>query len=831
MSTEPSEPGGRDSATTGPAGSPRSLLDLLPLGTVALDARGTVHLWTAPATDLLGWSEHEATGMRLAGLLPPGHPAARGTGLLRALLRDHRWRGTLPLRHRDGHTVELAVRAWPARDGDGTLRVLADIAGARPLHLLERNAAALDALFTSSPIGIALFDTEQRYTRVNEALTRLYGIPAADLTGRTVLDVLPSPVGEELHRIQRAVLRTGQPIGDLVTASPDGRGAHSVSFGRLTDRAGRTLGVSCTVLDISERREALADIERARQRLALLDDVGIALGDLLDVRRIGEALTLALVPRFADYAGVELLVPVASGGDPPDVGEGIDARLVQIAVAAKRHDPAVDRMLRVSHEDGDEIVFRPGSVLGPVLATGTPHLAETREQLLAAVAPGDPMGPAVEALGIHSMLTVPLRARGRALGLLVVSRAGERAGFDREDLTLALELAARAGISLDNARLYVREREGALTLQRSLLPQSLPELPGIEAAHRYVPSSSGAEIGGDWFDVIPLTGGRVAFVIGDVTGHGLRAAALMGQLRTAVRTLAGLDLAPARLLHRLNQLGRDIAQRPDDPVMATCLYAAYDPGTRVCTLAKAGHLPPVLVCEDPATGHWVARPLDLPSGAPLGVDGVPFDELRIEVAEGSVLALYTDGLVEERDKDITEGVARLGEVLTRSIGPATPLEGVCDTVIRSLRPKDAGRDSDDLALLVARLGALPDDRVGTWTFPAGLPASDNAKGRVRATLAQWGLEALCPRAERLVAELIGNASRYTRGPISLRMVHSTTLLIEVTDPVPDPVRDTASALDDESRRGLPLVAAESRRWGTREGPIGRTVWFELGLPG
>ncbi|WP_052851539.1 SpoIIE family protein phosphatase [Streptomyces avicenniae] len=826
MSAQPSEPSGRDAAVPEQAG-PRSPLDHLPVGPVTLDPRGTLLLWSPPAEDLLGWTARQATGRPLAAFLPPGHPAGHGTAALRALLRDGMWHGVLPLRHQDGRTVEAAVRAWLAREADGTLRVLADLTPTTGLGALERDVAALDALFTASPMGIALFDTEQRCTRVNEALTRLYGMSADELIGHTVLEVLPAPMGQELHRIQRAVLRTGQPITDLVTASPDGQGAQSVSFGRLTDPAGRPLGVSCTVLDISERRAALADIERSRRRLALLDDVGTALGDLLDLRRIGEALALTLVPRFADYAGVELLMPVATGGEPPTAMESAATELVQIGVAAKRHDATVDRCLGIGLED---LSFRPGSVLSQVLTTGAPHLAETRDQLRAAVATDAPLADAVADLGIHSMLTVPLRARGTVLGLLVVSRAGERAGFDREDLALALELAARAGISLDNARLYVREREGALTLQRSLLPQSFPSQPGVEVSHRYVPGSIGAEVGGDWFDAIPLTGGRVAFVMGDVTGHGLRAAALMGQLRTAVRTLAGLDLAPGQLLRRLNQLGRDIAERPDDPVMATCLYSVYDPATGVLVLAKAGHLPPVLAGTDAATGHGTSRVLDMPSGAPLGVDGVPFEELRVDVAPGSVLALYTDGLVETRDEDITDRVARLADLLAGATGRDVPLDDICDRVIRELRPRDDGREADDLALLLARLSTLPADRVDSDVFAAGPDTVDAARRRARATLSAWGLDALADRTERLVAELIGNAVGAARESVALRMVHSAMLLVEVTDPSPDPLRETASVLDDDARHGLPLISAESHRWGTREGPIGRTIWFELALP-
>jgi PAS domain S-box-containing protein len=769
---------------------------------------------------MLGWSAAEAVGRPVAGFTGTGRAITPEPGV-------PSWRESVSLRHREGHLVELDMRAALVTDAEGRAFVQAILVESRRMRAIERDLAALDALFTASPLGIAVFDHELRYLRVNEALCQLHGAPAEELLGRTVLDVLPPGVAHEIHRLQREVLTTGHTLTDLVTASPDGRGAQSVSFGRLTDRTGRTVGVTCTVMDITERREALRKIENARQRLALLNDVGTALGNLLDVGQICAALADSLIPRFGEYAVVALLDSVARGGEPPPTGKLTETSLIRLASAVTHRDPAEEEVVAT----GRGTPFAADAVFRAVLTTGTPHLATTREDVLAATEPGDPKARAVHNLGIHSMLTLPLRARGRVLGLLVLSRAGERAAFDREDVTLGTELAARAGISLDNARLYAREREGALTLQRSMLPQSTPVLPGAEVSHRYLPSRSGAEIGGDWFDVIPLAGGRMAFVIGDVTGHGLRPAATMGQLRTAVRTLAWLDLAPADLLHRLNDLGGDIAQHPGSPVLATCVYAVYDPATRVCTLAKAGHLPPVLVTADPATGRWAARPVELPSGAPLGVDGVPFEERRIEVPESAVLVLYTDGLIETRGEDLDVGVSRLCAVLDRATAtPGASLEQVCDTVVDTLRPHDSDRESDDLALLTARLSRLPENRMLHRSFPAERHVVRLARHAVTETLRTWRLEAVADRAELLVSELVTNAVRHARGPVELRMVRGASLLVEVTDPVPDPPRERTASPDDEGGRGLPLVARLSRRWGTRREPAGKTVWFELGIP-
>ncbi|WP_253194662.1 SpoIIE family protein phosphatase [Streptomyces sp. MP131-18] len=793
---------------------------MIRVATLVLDDAGRIVFWSPMAETLLGRPAAETLGRPVGDFTDGPRPVTVPAGA-----RD--WRDTVSLRHRDGHPVSFELRGAPLRSTDGAPFLLISLAESGPVRAVEQDLAALEGLLTASPLGIALFDTELRYVRVNEALTHLHHLPAEDLIGRTVLDVLPGARAREVYRLQQEILRSGRTVRDLVTQPPDASGAVSVSFGRLTDAAGNTVGVSGTVMDISERREALAKVERARQRLALLNDVGTALGDLLDVHRICQALVDALVPRFGDYAGVALIASVAHSGEPPRAEDLADVVLTPVTMAVGRQPPGESNL----PPPDEDFRFEAGTIFGTVLTSGAPHLARTREELLADTDPDDPRWRTAAALDIHSMLTLPLRARGRVLGVLVISQGPGRRAFDQEDLALAMELAARAGFSLDNARLYAREREGALMLQRSLLPQSLPTLPGIDVSHRYVPSRSGAEIGGDWFDVIPLAGGRIAFVIGDVTGHGLRAAATMGQLRTAVRTLAWLDLTPSELLHHLNDLGRDIAQSPGSPVLATCVYAVYDPATGVCTLAKAGHLPPVLVCEDPAVGTWAARPVDLPSGAPLGVDGVPFEERRFDIADGSLLVLYTDGLVESRDEDLSTGIDRLVEVLGPATGRGARLDGICEDVIGAMRPDASERESDDLALLVARLSRLPGDRVLRRSFPAERQVVRRARHAVRDTLRAWGLSAVSDAAELLVSELVTNAVRHAHGPVEVRMVHGTSLLIEVTDPVPDPPRERAPGLEDEGGRGLPLVARESRRWGTRTEPVGKTVWFELSLPG
>ncbi|MBW1599637.1 SpoIIE family protein phosphatase [Streptomyces sp. JJ38] len=813
-----------------------SLLDTLRLGVVILDARGRVLLWSPTTEELLGWRGEEATGRPFAEFLAEDELLREPSPRVYAELRRGRlWRGVLRARHQAGHVVEVEGYASLLEDADGEPFILANVIEISRLRAIEHDLAALDALFDSSPLGLALFDEQQRFVRANRAMEELYDTPLERMVGRTVAEVLPAATAREIAEAQSTVLSTGRTLVDRVIRAPSGHGHRSMSYSRLTDRSGQVLGTSCTVMDITERREALENVERARQRLALLDDVGLALGDLLDVRKISGALAEAIVPRFCDYAGVMLHGAIATGDELPARLPIVGVPLLQLGAAGKRSGPEVDRMLRV----GQDIAFAPRSFFAATLATGRPHLARSQEDLLATTYPGDPKVQAAMDLGIHSLMAVPLSARGIVLGLLVISRADEREAFDEDDVALAMELARRAGVSLDNARLYAREREGALMLQRSLLPQRVPSPPGLHIGYRYVPGSSAAEVGGDWFDVIPLAGGRVALVVGDVMGHGLRAAATMGRLRTAVRTLAASDLSPDALLRRVNELADDLAPDPEEPLMATCVYAVYDPSTRCCTLAKAGHVPPLLLTVDAATGRRRTEAVELPSGAPLGVGDVAFEAVEFAVEEGAALVLYTDGLIESRHEDISEGLGRLRERLTEGEGELD-IESLCDDVI-ALLPHGApggGHGThggpggpDDVALLVAQLSGMPGDSAASWTFPAERTAVRRARGVVRTTLHEWGLEALTDEAVLLVSELVTNSLRYAHGPIGVRMVRGGSLLVEVSDPLPDPPEIRTPADDDEGGRGVQLVAQSARRWGTRHGPIGKTVWFELPLPG
>ncbi|MGF1430261.1 SpoIIE family protein phosphatase, partial [Kitasatospora sp. LaBMicrA B282] len=810
-----------------------SLFDVVKVAIAMLDTAGRVVLWSPAAEELLGWPSEVLVGRRIEELMADEQRVADTREAFAGALRTGGWQGLTQLHHRDGPKVLVEARISLLVDGDGTPFLLVALAEAGALRAVERDLAVRDALFEQSPLGIAVLDTDLRYTAVNQTLAEMNGVAAEEHVGRTTGETLPERAADEISVIQRQVLATGEPVIDVTLMSPATAvraGYRSISYSRLTDRGGKVLGISGTVMDVTERYRAVAKVEHARRRLALLNEFGSRIGDLLDASRIAQELASAAVPRLADFAAAILLQAVAHGDDLPRHGHDRRTSLLQLGVAATQDGEEVEVMLR----RGARISFAEDSCYGRVLRTGVPELLSGAEELAEATYPGDPKVQAALTLGAHSVLVVPLRARGIVIGLLVLSRAGRREAFDRDDLAFSVELADRAGSSLDNARLYVRERTAALTLQRTLLPQQVPQPTGVEVAYRYVPGSSGTEVGGDWFDVIPLPGDRTALVVGDVMGHGLRAAATMGRLRTAVRVLAALDLPPDVLLRHVHELADDLAQGPDEALLATCVYAVYDPATARLTVAKAGHIPPVLVRPPrpgPArTGSPLpggeGRVLDLPSGAPLGVGGVPFEAVELVVPEGSVLALCTDGLVESRDKDLDVGLGRLQAVLEKPYGS---IQHACEAVLDTM---EQGREPDDVALLLARLGRGEEgSRTVGWTLPAEPTAVSRARRLVRGALQDWGVEQLTDTAELLVSELVTNSVRYASAPIGVRLTLGETLLVEISDPLPDPPRERHAAAADEGGRGLELVRRLALRWGARAEGMGKVVWFEQELPG
>ncbi|MFE0040953.1 SpoIIE family protein phosphatase, partial [Streptomyces sp. NPDC059018] len=428
--------------------------------------------------------------------------------------------------------------------------------------------------------------------------------------------------------------------------------------------------------------------------------------------------------------------------------------------------------------------------------------------------------------GIHSLIVVPLRARGVVLGAAHYWRADGSPPFEAEDVTFAEELGARAAVCIDNARRYTREHTMAVTLQRSLLPSRVPEQSALEVAYRYLPARAG--VGGDWFDVIPLSGARVALVVGDVVGHGLHAAATMGRLRTAVHNFSVLDIPPEELLGRVDELVAQI-DSDEDAVEgegrgitgATCLYAVYDPTSGQLAVATAGHPGPAVVHPDGTVGFP-----RLPVSPPLGLRaGLPGESAELTVPEGSLLVLFTDGLVEARDRDLDVGLAALHHALA---GPGRSPEATCATVVEALVPD---RPRDDIALLVARTHRLDPTRIAEWQVPRDPAAVGPVRAACVRRIREWGLAQVDFAAELVLSELITNAIHYGSEPITVRLVRDRALICEVSDGSSTSPRLRRAEVTDEGGRGLFLVARFTERWGTRYTPTGKVIWAELALHG
>ncbi|WP_255308006.1 ATP-binding SpoIIE family protein phosphatase [Streptomyces marincola] len=589
------------------------------------------------------------------------------------------------------------------------------------------------------------------------------------------------------------------------------------------------------------REARVSRLTIARERLTLLRVASRHVGSTLDVRRTAREVTEVAVPGFADLVTVDLFDSVLRG-DEPGGPDGVARRLRRVAHrsatgAGPREGPR-DRGegARPQREDRSARgeTAAPTDAADPAEATAPDARARILDDAeVAAWLEANPACAAPRTRGNgRSGIAVPLRARGTTLGIAMFVRHLRADPFDADDLLLAEEIGAQAAVCVDNARRYTHEHRASLTLQQSLLPRRLPEVAAVEVATRYLPADSTAGVGGDWFDVIQLSGARVALVVGDVVGHGLYASATMGRLRSAVRTLADIDLAPDELLTHLDdvvirlrsetegndpeQTGEGTAESPAGAVGATCLYAVYDPASRVCTMARAGHPAPALVRPD---GR--AEFVDAPAGQPLGLGGLPFEAHEVLLPEGSYLALYTNGLI-AREHDMERGQATLRQALSR---PAPSADAVCETVLGAML--DDGQ-TDDIALLVARTRALDAAHVATWNIPDDPTAVAHARELADRQLTVWGLPDAAFTTELVVSELVTNAIRHADGPIQLRLIREPSALIcEVSDnSSTSPHLRRARALD-ESGRGLFIVAHLTARWGTRHGREGKTIWAEL----
>ncbi|WP_137230396.1 SpoIIE family protein phosphatase [Streptomyces sp. BPSDS2] len=864
-------------ANTAESADFRGPLDVTRAATMVLDAESTVIGWSPAATELLGYAPSEVLGRPLSAFLSahpvtvggpspdgppepsppsealqpaepldPSEPAepsdaagTAGPGLGPSSLVGNEIHVA---RTRDGRELLVATATCPlpgGAAGSGTpgapdrIMVAAEVG---ELRHWESRIALLQGLATQSPVGLAIYDTDLRLTWCNTAYEREIGQPLAAFRGMRADELYSggsfvSPgYPQTLDGVMHQVIDTGEPILDLnfrgqPPSDPGRDHLWSCAYYRLEDAHGHVFGVCEDAFDITDRY-------RVQERLALLVEAGRRIGTVLDVATTAEEIAEVAVPDFAAAVRVDV-TRAAVTGETAAVGSTADMSLLRVAErsepGAGAPDPALPETVPPETAPAPDA---SGEAPAPYPPVGYP--------------PGSPQHRSLSSGGLvldEGTLVVPLRAGGGILGLVTFERgvgpdasgralAPDRATtFDNGEVALADELTARTAVCIDNARRYTRERTASLALQRQLLPHHLPPQSAVETAYRYLPADDVTGVGGDWFDVIPLSGTRVGLVVGDVVGHGLQAAATMGRLRTSVRAFAQLDMAPDELLTRLDDLVGQPAEDRSDPyggavetydvtTGATCLYAVYDPVSRRCVMARAGHLPPAIV----EPGGRVTFP-DLPAGPPLGLGGLPFESMEIDLPVGSLLALFTDGLVEAQDHDIGQGLDALGGVLG---GGCASLEELCDRAVSELVP--GGTSADDTALLLVRTRELDAEQVADWELTAEPVSVGRARELATGQLAAWGLEELSFATELVVSELVTNAVRYGGGPLGLRLIRDRTLVCEVSDTGHTSPHLRHSAEDDEGGRGLFIVAQLVQRWGTRYTPTGKTIWTEQTLP-
>ncbi|MGQ5634762.1 MULTISPECIES: SpoIIE family protein phosphatase [unclassified Streptomyces] len=672
---------------------PGGLLDVLRVASVVLDATGRIVLWSPQAEELFGYGADEALGQYAARLMVhERHFELVGRLFADVMRTGQSWAGGFPIRHKDGSTRVVEFRNMRLLDDHGDVYALGLAADQSTVRRLEQDVALSERMVKQSPIGYAVLDTRLRFVSVNPALEKINGVSAAEHLGRTLREVLPMLDSSGVEAGARRVLETGVPVIDDTTvgrtpANPDEDRIWAHSLYRLEDAMGNVLGVAVTVVDITEQHRASVEAETARRRLAIVADASARIGTTLDLDRTACELAEVAVPELADVAAVDLLDSVVEGRRST-LGPSEGAVIRALAVRPQDGSDAV----RAADLPGRIARYAPDRLVTECVRSGEVVLVtQVKDADLPRIARSPEAAELLGRAGLHSYLAVPLIARGEVLGALDLKRTRNPAPFDDDDVLLARELAARAAVQIDNARWYQNARNTALTLQRSLLPSRPPVTTGLEVASRYQPAGATTEVGGDWFDVIPLEGGKTALVVGDVMGSGLSAAATMGRLRTATTTLAALDLDPALLLEHLDKTTSAL-----DHSIATCVYAVHDPHLRQCRIANAGHLPPARV--------RAGRPpelLDLPTGVPLGVGGIAFSTVTVDLAPGDELVFYTDGLVETRRHSLDE---RLDFMLSLLDDPARPLEETCDLLLRTLHHPD---NHDDVALLIARAQELP----------------------------------------------------------------------------------------------------------------------------
>ncbi|MGW0554022.1 ATP-binding SpoIIE family protein phosphatase [Streptomyces sp. NPDC002926] len=781
----------------------------IPLAVVVVDGDGLVSHWSTGAKRLFGTTREQAVGQPAVELLPVSG----------ALAEDAEY-----------ETYDDYGGLGPGLDA--SLNGLTSYPAAGRARLSEPGRDRVDVLWWAYPmVGpgherlLVLAADAAQFGGEDESVERIAPgfalhteFPGFEELARRLPEILPSMSVHQSTRIVSQILDLGYPVlefshHDRVPVTPDW-GVPRRAERKARQRAAEEAAAAGRPVDTADLEQDL-EYAAVRERLEFLNEVSGRIGSSLDLARTIQEVSAAVVPRFTDVAGTYLREQVIAGEGFPDGPPDATTMWHRVAVEHVDEPGRWDDVVPV----GESMPFPEHTPFFQCMTTGDPVLVpRISEQMGNAIASQFEKRDIRPLINNRSMLVVPLKARNVVLGFMILLRHAERPLFNDMDRVTGAELAARAGLVLDNARMYTYQESVAETLQDSMLPQVTPRMAGCDTATRYLPGTLLGRVGGDWFDSVKLPGSRTALVVGDVMGHGLNSAAMMGQLRTAVQTMAALDLPPEQLLRNLD----DLAQRLGEHYLATCLYAVYDPIRNELRMANAGHVPPVIVRA--ADGR--SELLELPTGAPIGVGGVPFESVRVPVAPGDRLVMCTDGLVEVRGEDIGVGLATLCESAAH---PAASMDDACDTIIRSLNVR--GGRKDDVALLMARLNGIEAESVAVWELSLEPREAARARRLVRGQLRSWGLGDVTETVELLVSEVVTNAVRHARGRrAELRLVRAGSLLCEVADEDHTLPTLLDAGPDAELGRGLRVVSGLAREWGTSRTADGKTVWFEMALP-
>ncbi|MEV4865940.1 SpoIIE family protein phosphatase [Streptomyces ossamyceticus] len=751
-------------------------------------------IWDEAALELYGTRAADFTG-RIDNWMRIVHPDDLAPTLAAAqrAIRDRTvYEAEYRVRRLDGSYGWTRARGRATYDEHGTPRRMVGVGWESAESGSTRDALSRAVRHMSD--AFLAVDTAWRITFANLETERMLGLSEDEIVGRVLWELAVECDGVPgLERLCRKAAAEQKPTGFDVHSPGKDRWFH---LRVVPGPDGHTLYFTDTTENRRLEEERRAAEQAATQRASRIAELTAALAKATTTRDVIEAVARRVLPPFA---ATGFLVQEVEGDRLHNVGSvGYSAEFIELIDhrPKARHGPAWD-----------------------AIATGGPVFLSSAEEYAAYVPPHADLP---RRSGKQSWAFLPLTASDHTFGVCVVS-------FDRprrlteEERTLLTAISALLAQSLERARLFDVEHTRSRELQRGLLPQALPDLPACASAARYLPAGRGMDVGGDWYDVIPLSSGQVALVVGDVMGHGLPEAATMGRLRTAVHTLADLELPPDEIMTHLNDLVAGMGEES----YVTCLYALYDSTTRICSLARAGHPPPALVLPDGSV-----RFPDLAADPPLGAAEPPFETVELHVPDGSMLVLYTDGLVESSQREMDEGMAELARLLRNAHddGTADDLELLCDTLIHGLLPAHQ-QAADDAAFLVARLHALTEDKVACWPLLDDPRAAGQARRHVREQLAAWGLDDLAPTTELLASELVGNVVRHAKGPVRLRLLHGSELTCEVFDGSLTMPRIRRATDTDEGGRGLQLITALSQRWGTRYTPDGKCIWTEQPLTG